>query len=141
MEDVAFRVTSANQAPDHATAADTDTDAQQDEEFGVGSRGDELPAELADPRRRRAPLERCKGQSSSQSTQSANGPFHEHMRDRERWEQKTAKKVSGRKPQPPEQHELTHAKLNATDPDSRVMKDKMVLMQGYNAQVITSPSR
>lgn len=28
-----------------------------------------------------------------------------------------------------------------TDPDSRVMKDKMTLIQGYNAQVIASPEQ
>jgi len=63
------------------------------------------------------------------------------MRDRERWEQKAGKKLAGRKPQPPAQHELTQARLNVTDPDSRVMKDKMTLMQGYNAQVIASPEQ
>jgi hypothetical protein len=63
------------------------------------------------------------------------------MRDRERWEQKAGKKLGGRKPQPPGQHELTQARLNVTDPDSRVMKDKMTLMQGYNAQVIASPEQ
>jgi hypothetical protein len=67
--------------------------------------------------------------------------LREHMRDRERWEQKAGKKMTGRKPQPPEPHELTHARLNVTDPDSRVMKDKMHLMQDYNAQVIASPEQ
>ncbi len=63
------------------------------------------------------------------------------MRDRERWEQKTGKKMTGRKPQPPEPDELTQARLNVTDPDSRVMKDKTRLVQGYNAQVIASPEQ
>jgi hypothetical protein len=49
--------------------------------------------------------------------------------------------MTGRKPQPPGQHELTQARLNVTDPDSRVMKDKTALMQGYNAQVIASPEQ
>lgn len=31
--------------------------------------------------------------------------------------------------------------LNVTDPDSRVMKDKTTLIQGYNAQVIASPEQ
>jgi hypothetical protein len=63
------------------------------------------------------------------------------MRDRERWEQKTGKKMTGRKPQPPARGELTQARLNVTDPDSRVMKDKTRLVQGYNAQVIASPEQ
>lgn len=31
--------------------------------------------------------------------------------------------------------------MNVTDPDSRVMKDKTQLIQGYNAQVISSPEQ
>jgi transposase len=203
-EDVAFRVISANQAPDHATIARfrarheqaladlftavlelcakaglvsvglvaldgtkiaanaalcqtktyesintemqqileeaADADAQEDAEFGVGSRGDELPAELADRRSRRARLERCRAELEAEHAEREQ-TFREHLRDRERWEQKAGKKLGGRKPQPPAQHELTQAKLNVTDPDSRVMKDKMTLMQGYNAQVIASPEQ
>ena len=203
-EDVAFRVISANQAPDHATisrfrarheqalaALFTDVlalcakaglvsvgllaldgtkiaanaamcqsktyesinaemkqildeaaeaDAQEDEEFGAFLRGDELPAELSDRRSRRARLERCKAELEAEHAEREQ-TFREHMRDRERWEQKAGKKMTGRKPQPPGQHELTQARLNVTDPDSRVMKDKTALMQGYNAQVIASPEQ
>jgi transposase len=200
-EDVAFRVISANQAPDHATIARfrarheqalaglftavlelcakaglvsvglvaldgtkiaanaalcqtktyesinteikqileeaADADAREDAEFGVRSRGDELPAELTDRRSRRARLERCKAELEAEHAEREQ-TFREHLRDRERWEQKAGKKLAGRKPQPPGQHELTQSRLNVTDPDSRVMKDKMTLMQGYNAQVIAS---
>jgi transposase len=203
-EDVAFRVISANQAPDHATIARFrvrheqalaglftnvlelcakaglvsvglvaldgtkieanaslaqtrtyesinaemtqilseagDADAQENEEFAVGSRGDELPGELADPQSRRARLARCKAELEAEHAEREQ-TFREHMRDRERWEQKTGKKMTGRKPQPPERDELTQARLNVTDPDSRVMKDKMLLVQGYNAQVIASPEQ
>jgi len=106
----------------------------------VRSRGDELPAELADRRSRRARPERCKAELEAEHAEHEQ-TFREHLRDRERWEQKAGKKLGGRKPQPPAQHELTQAKLNVTDPDSRVMKDKMTLMQGYNAQVIASPEQ
>ena len=204
VEDVAFRVISANQAPDHATIARfrgrheqalaglftdvlelcakaglvsvglvaldgtkiqanaslaqtrtyesinaemtqilseaDDTDAQEDGQFGAGSRGDELPGELADPQSRRARLARCKAELEAEHAEREQ-TFREHMRDRERWEQRTGKKMTGRKPQPPESDELTQARLNVTDPDSRVMKDKMLLVQGYNAQVIASPEQ
>ena len=204
VEDVAFRVISANQAPDHATVARfrarheqaladlftavlelcakaglvsvglvaldgtkitanaalcqtksheainaemkqilqeaADVDTHENEEFGVGSRGDELPAALADPQSRRARLARCKAELESEHAEREQ-TFREHMRDRERWEQKAGKKMTGRKPQPPGPGELTQAKLNVTDPDSRVMKDKARLVQGYNAQVIASPEQ
>jgi transposase len=116
------------------------TDAQEDSQFGAGSRGDELPPALAERQSRRARLARCKAELESEHAEREQ-TFREHMRDRERWEQKTGKKMTGRKPQPPEPGELTLAKLNVTDPDSRVMKDKTRLVQGYNAQVIASPEQ
>lgn len=204
VEDVAFRVISANQAPDHATIARfrvrheqalaglftdvlelcaraglvsvglvaldgtkieanaslgqtrsyesinaemtqilseaADADAQEDGQFGAGLRGGELPTGLADRKSRRARLARCKAELEAEHAEREQ-TFREHMRDRERWEQKTGKKVTGRKPQPPAPEELTQARLNVTDPDSRVMKDKTRLVQGYNAQVIASPEQ
>jgi hypothetical protein len=92
-----------------------DADAQEDAELGAGSRGDELPAELADRRSRRARLERCRAELEAEHAEREQ-TFREHLRDRERWEQKAGKKLGGRKPQPPAQHELTQAKLNVTDP-------------------------
>ena len=203
-EDVAFRVISSNQAPDHATIARfrarheqalaalftdvlalcakaglvsvgllaldgtkiaanaamcqsktyeainaemkqildeaAEADAHEDGEFGASLRGDELPAELCDRQSRRARLERCKAELEAEHAEREQ-TYREHMRDRERWEQRAGKKMTGRKPQPPGQHELTQARLNVTDPDSRVMKDKTALMQGYNAQVIASPEQ
>jgi transposase len=137
VEDVAFRVISTNQAPDHATIARfrarheqaladlftdvlelcakaglvsvglvaldgtkiaanaalcqtktyasintemrqileqaADADAQEDGQFGVGSRGDELPAELADRSSRRARLERCKAELESEPAERDGG--------------------------------------------------------------------
>src|SRR5579863_3749478 len=177
LEDVAFRVITANQTPDHATIARfrarheqaladlftavlelcakaglvsvgllaldgtkiaanaalcqtktyesintemkqileeaADADAREDAELGVRSRGDELPAELADRRSRRARLQRCKAELEAEHAEREQ-TFREHMRDRERWEQKAGKKMTGRKPQPPEPHELTQARLNVT---------------------------
>jgi hypothetical protein len=83
--------------------------------FGVDSRGDELPAELADRRSRRVRLERCEAELESEHAEREQ-TFREHICDRERWGQKAGKKMTGRKPQPPEQHELTQSRLNVTDP-------------------------
>jgi hypothetical protein len=62
-----------------------DADAREDAEFGVGSRGDELPAELADRRSRRARLERCEAELEAGHAEREQ-TFREHLRDRERWE-------------------------------------------------------
>lgn len=158
VEDVAFRVISANQSPDHATIARfrarheqaladlftdvlelcakaglvsvgvlaldgtkiaanaalaqtrsyesinaemkqileeaADADAQEDGQFGVGSRGDELPASLADRSSRRARLERCKAELESEHAEREQ-TFREHLRDRERWSRRPARKSPG----------------------------------------------
>lgn len=202
-EDVAFRVISANRAPDHATIARfrarheqalaglfTDVlqlcakaglvsvglvaldgtkiaanasltatktyqsinaemaqilaeaaqaDAAENEQFG-NARGDELPRELAARASRRERLARCKAELEAEHADREQ-TFREHLRDRERWEQQIGRKLAGRKPQPPDERQLAQAKLNVTDPDSRVVKDKTTLIQGYNAQVIASPEQ
>ena len=115
-------------------------DAREDEQFGSDARGDELPPGLADRAARRARLARCKAELEAEHSDRQQ-TFREYIRDRERWEQQTGKKLTGRKPQPPDERQLTQAKLNVTDPDSRVMKDKTQLIQGYNAQVIASPEQ
>ena len=115
-------------------------DACEDQQFGADARGDELPAELASRATRRARLERCKAELESEHAEREQ-TFREHLRDRERWEAQIGKKLAGRKPQPPDERQLTASKLNVTDPDSRMMKDKMQLVQGYNAQVIASPEQ
>lgn len=114
-------------------------DAAEDEQFGT-ARGDELPVELADRATRRARLARCKSELEAEHADREE-TFHEHLRDRERWEEQIGRKLGGRKPQAPDERQLTQAKLNVTDPDSRVMKDKTKLIQGYNAQVIASPEQ
>lgn len=121
-----------------AEAAETDT--RENEQFGARVRGDELPSELAGRATRRARLERCKADLEAEHAEREQ-TFREHMRDRERWEAQIGKKLAGRKPQPPEECQLTTSKLNVTGPDSRMMKDKMQLVQGYNAQVIASPEQ
>jgi len=114
-------------------------DAAEDEQFGT-ARGDELPVELADRAARRARLARCKAELEAEHADREE-TFREHLRDRARWEQKIGRKLGGRKPQAPDERQLAQAKLNVTDPDSRVMKDKTKLIQGYNAQVIASPEQ
>jgi hypothetical protein len=79
--------------------------------------------------------------STRPSAQSASRPSANIFVTASAGSRKPARDRPGRKPQPPAQHELTQSRLNVTDPDSRVTKDKMTLMQGYNAQVIASPEQ
>jgi hypothetical protein len=121
--------------------ADADAvDRAEDEQFGA-ARGDELPAELADPRSRRARLERAKRELEAE--QAARVAEHEAMLARRAGQrERTGRNPRGRPPgdrpgpQPP-----AEAKRNITDPDSRIMHAHGALMQAYNAQAVVGEGR
>jgi len=203
-EDVAFRVITANQIPDHATVArfrarheqalaDTfvqvlalcakaglvsvglvaldgsllsgnaspgatrsyatireevermlaqaaEADAAEDERLG-DARGDELPAELSDPRSRRERLRRCREQLEAEQADE-QAAYQENLAWRAAWEAEHGRKLAGRKPTPPAADALAARRINTTDPDTRLMKRAGGRsVQGYNAQVVASPEQ
>jgi transposase len=112
-------------------------DAAEDERFGE-ARGDELPAELADPRSRRERLRRCKEQLEQEQA-AAEAAHRANLEWRTAWEAENGRRLGGRKPIPPAPDALAARKVNTTDPDTRLMKragGKSV--QGYNAQVVAN---
>jgi len=115
-------------------------DAAEDERFG-DARGDELPAELADPVTRRERLERA--QRELEAEQAARVAAHQAMLARRaEYTARTGRKAKGRQPgdgpgpQPP-----ADAKRNITDPDSRIMRERGSLVQAYNAQALVGEGR
>jgi transposase len=97
-----------------------ETDAAEDEQFGA-TRGDELPAELADRRSRRERLRRCReelerGQAAERAAYEANLAW------RADWEAEHGRKLGGRKPTPPDPGLLAKRMINTTDPDTRPMR-------------------
>jgi transposase len=115
-------------------------DAVEDERFGE-ARGDELPAELVDPRSRRERLRRCK-QQLEQAQADEQAAYQANLAWRAAWEADHGRKLTGRKPTPPDRAAQAVRKINTTDPDTRLMKragGKSV--QGYNAQVVASPEQ
>jgi transposase len=115
-------------------------DAAEDARFG-DARGDELPAELADPVTRRERLERAKHELEAEH--AARVAEHEAMLARRAEHRKrTGKNPSGRPPgagpgaEPP-----ADAKRNITDPDSRIMRDRGAHAQAYNAQALVGEGR
>jgi transposase len=115
-------------------------DAAEDERFG-DARGDELPAELADPVTRRERLERA--QRELEAEQAARVAEHEAMLARRaEHRRRTGRNPKGRPPgdgppaQPP-----ADAKRNITDPDSRIMRDRGAHVQAYNAQALVGEGR
>jgi transposase len=108
------------------------TDAAEDLAYGPERRGDELPAELADPRSRLARLREARRQLAEA----------EAARQRD-LEAAAARQVQ--RGQPPAQAPRADAvrrrawsERNTTDPDSRPMRERSGWLQGYNGQVVVA---
>jgi len=117
-----------------------ETDAAENERFGE-SRGDELPAELADRRSRRVRLRRCREQLEQEEA-AEEAAYRANLAWRAAWEAEHGRRLAGRKPTPHDPAALAARTINTTDPDTRLMKragGKAV--QGYNAQVVASPEQ
>ncbi len=115
-------------------------DAAEDERLGEAS-GDELPVELADARSRRERLRRCKAELE-QAQAEEEAAYQANLAWRAAWEREHGRRLTGRKPTPPDPGALAARKINTTDPDTRLMKragGKSV--QGYNVQVVASPEQ
>ena len=120
---------------DRILAEAAEADAAEDERFGE-ARGDELPAELADPRSRRERLRRCKEQLEQEQA-ADEAAYQANLESRAAWEAEHGRRLTGRKPTPPDPAARAGRKINTTDPDTWLMKragGKAV--QGYNAQVV-----
>ncbi len=110
-------------------------DEEEDELYGKGKRGDELPEELRERETRLAKIRALKAELEAEAKAAAE-------QDRAEKEKPTA---GGRRPwrrkwEVSEQGEilpLPKSKRNLTDPDSRVMKDLATqsFQQGYNVQI------
>lgn len=115
-------------------------DAAEDEQFG-DARGDELPAELSDRGTRLERLRRCREELEREEADS-QAAYEANLAWRAEWEAEHGRKLTGRKPTPPDPESLAKRRVNVTDPDTRMMKrvgGKTV--QGYNVQVVASPQQ
>jgi transposase len=115
-------------------------DAAEDEQFGE-ARGDELPAALADRGSRLERLRRCRDELEQEQADT-EAAYAANLAWRAEWEADHGRKLTGRKPTPPDPGALAKRRVNTTDPDTRLIKrvgGKSV--QGYNAQVVASPKK
>jgi transposase len=118
-------------------------DAAEDEKYGKGQSGDELPAELARRESRLAKIRAAKAELEAEARQKAEEKkaFAEaRIAERREQEARTGKKAGGRDPQVPDPDEAKpapKAQRSFTDPESRIMpsgSQKGSFLQGYNAQ-------
>ena len=115
-------------------------DAEEDQKYGKGQRGDALPAELA---RRESRLKKIRAAKAELEREAKQRAEQEKAAVEARWEerrrQEQGKRLGGRPPQAPDPEQAQpdgKAQRNFTDPDSRIMKDgaSQSFVQGYNAQ-------
>jgi len=119
-------------------------DGAEDQAYGPGQRGDELPAELARRESRLAKIRQAKAELEEEARQRAEqaaAQAQANIEERELKEQQTGKKARGRKPEvvdPQQAVPEKKAQRNFTDADSRIMKDgaRGVFVQGYNCQAV-----
>ncbi len=119
------------------------TDAAEDERYGKGVRGDELPAELARRESRLQKIREAKAALEAEAKEKAAvaaAAAEAKLAERKRREEETGKKVGGRAPQVPDVEKAQpepKAQRNFTDPQSRIMKDGATgsFEQSYNGQI------
>jgi len=111
-------------------------DAAEDELYG-DARGDELPAELVDPRTRRARIRELRDELDAER-RAEHAQRQAMLERRAEHERQTGRRPPGRPPiERPKQLEKVR-RVNITDPDSRPVKTPRGFIQGYNAQLVSA---
>jgi transposase len=113
-------------------------DEAEDQQFGQ-ARGDELPAQMADPVSRRARLQQAKRQMEAEH-EAAKEAHRERLERRAMLEVEQGRKFAGRPPKAPPEQIPSKTRLNITDRDSRSVKTRKGFIQGYNTQAAATTS-
>ena len=95
-----------------------------------------LPEELSTRERRLKRLNAANDALIEEQNEKAKRK-EEELAEREDEERESGKKKRGRKPNPPCYDVPSDAKVNLTDPESRIMKTRNGHIQGYNVQFVT----
>ena len=107
-------------------------DAREDELYGE-RRGDELPAELADPRTRAARIRELLDEVEAE-IEPERAKYAEVAAKRERGEPVRGRRPKGDKPY--RLRGLEDRQFNLTDPDSGLVRTRTGFVQGYNVQTV-----
>ena len=112
-------------------------DARENQQHGPDARGDELPSKLKNPRNRAEHLQWALDELHKREA-ALRREQEERIALREKQEREAGRKKPGRKPKPAAEVKLPkEARVNRTDPDSRVMKGRNGrYLQGYNGQAM-----
>ncbi len=114
-------------------------DAEEDERYGKGQRGDELPEELADPATRAERLKQAKRRLEADKKVALAVEKEKRLkklrRAQQQLEEEARKKAEQKGQKPEEAKPEPKAQKNFTDPESRIMPRGGSFQQSYNAQV------
>jgi transposase len=113
--------------------------AAEDELYG-DARGDELPAELADPKTRKARLRAAKAELEAE-WEAERRAREEMLERRSAHEAKTGRRPKGRPPVERDMSGGPRGRVNLTDPDSRPVKTPRGFIQGYNAHAVATENQ
>ena len=111
-------------------------DAKEDRIYGPGDRGEEVPKKLHDVKVRQAQIRECLEEMEAEAEQAAENQ-QKKIDDREE-RRRAGEQHLGRNPLSPDtvlERFIKKAKVNTTDPESRIMKSPKGYVQGFNAQL------
>ena len=109
-------------------------DEAEDNIYGKDKRGDELPDGLRNRKERKERLRKAR-EDLERRQKELHDKYETHMKERAKTEAETGKKIRGRKPNEVPKEPDNDTKRNTTDPESRIMKARQGILQGYNAQI------
>jgi transposase len=120
------------------------TDEEEDQRYGKGKRGDELPEELARRESRLKKIREAKAALEAEARAEAEqkkAAAEAKTAERRAQHERTGKKPGGHEPEVPDPEKAVpkeSAQRNFTDPESRIMPDggrKGSFVQGFNTQI------
>jgi len=117
-------------------------DDEEDEQYGKGKRGDELPEELRRRESRLAKIKEAKAALEAEAKARADIERIEVEKKRKEREAREPRR-RGRQIKDPKQEPEPKAQRNFTDPDSRIMVDGATkgFVQAYNVQIAANENQ
>ena len=121
------------------SAAET-VDREEDRTHGADKSGDEMPAWVADKKRRAEVIRAAKAELEAEARAIAEAKAQAQA-EAEAKRQAEGRKKSGKPAAPPSPEPDPKAQKNFTDPESRIMKSKDGFVQAYNGQAAVDAMR
>ena len=115
-------------------AAAEAADVAEDQLHGRDQRGDEMPAWVADKKRRAAKIRAAQAELEAEAKAACEAKAKAAAEAEEK-RQAEGRKKPGKPAAPPSPEPDPKAQKNFTDPESRIMKSKDGFVQAYNGQI------